>query len=77
MPAAHGGLSKARGCLWYSLTRELGRQNATSQQKLRAMKQRLKPQLYDLEKTRQPSSRATLGELTFHSVAENVKQLFI
>ena len=51
---------------------ELGRQ-----QKLRATRQRLRPQLYGLGYPRQPSPRATLGELTFHCVAENVKRLFI
>ena len=56
---------------------ELGRQNAASQQKLRATRQRLRPQLYGLGYPRQPSPRATLGELTFHCVVENAKQLFI
>ena len=51
---------------------ELGRQ-----QKLRATRQRLRPQLYGLGYPRQPSPRATQGELTFHCAAEDVKQLFI
>ena len=35
----------------------------------------IRPQLYGLP--RKPSPRAILGELTFHCVVENVKQLFI
>ena len=43
---------------------ELGRQNAASQQKLRATRQRLRAQLYGLGYPRQPSPRATLAEVT-------------
>ena len=37
----------------------------------------LRPQLYGLGYPRQPSPQATLGELAFHCVVGNVKQLFI